>query len=212
MEGQMGNPREGPRDEILVVAAIMGDLDAFNLLASRYRAAVVRAAESIVGRQHAEDVAQEALLLAFKALPSIECPAKFATWLNAITRNRALRFLKREQAASSLRVELDEVLLERLGALAHMPERETDQQLDMALEKVPHDYALVLRLRFFDQMPLKRIAAFLGVPLSTVKWRLHRGKKLLREQIEDLRGVAHEATIVGACPQQRSWSWKEKKK
>ena len=33
-----------------------------------------------------------------------------------------------------------------------------------------------LRLRFFDDMPLKRIAAFMGVPLSTVKWRIHHGK------------------------------------
>jgi DNA-directed RNA polymerase specialized sigma24 family protein len=38
-------------------------------------------------------------------------------------------------------------------------------------------------------MPLKRIAAFLGVPVSTVKWRLHRGKSLLREKVELLREV-----------------------
>jgi DNA-directed RNA polymerase specialized sigma24 family protein len=35
-------------------------------------------------------------------------------------------------------------------------------------------------LRFFDEMPLKRIAAFLGVAVTTVKWRVHRGKQLLR--------------------------------
>ena len=57
----------------------------------------------------------------------------------------------------------------------------------LALENVPADYALVLRLRFFDEMPLKRIGAFLGAPLSTVKWRIHRGKQLLREQVELLR-------------------------
>jgi DNA-directed RNA polymerase specialized sigma24 family protein len=41
-----------------------------------------------------------------------------------------------------------------------------------------------LRLRFLDEMPLERIAAFMGVPLSTVKWRLHHGKKLLRVKVE----------------------------
>jgi DNA-directed RNA polymerase specialized sigma24 family protein len=41
-----------------------------------------------------------------------------------------------------------------------------------------------LRLRFFDDMPLNRIAAFMGVPLSTVKWRIHHGKKLLRSKVE----------------------------
>src|SRR5580765_307645 len=85
-----------PPDEVLVVAAILGDLDAFDELASRYRAAVVRTAWAIVGREDAEDVAQDSLLLAFKALPSIEDPTKFAAWLAAITRHRAMRFGKRE--------------------------------------------------------------------------------------------------------------------
>src|SRR6266853_802373 len=91
-------------DEILVVEAILGNLDAFDELALRYRAAVMRTAQAIVGREFAEDVAQE---------------------------------------------------------------------------------ALVLKLRFLDEMPLKRIAAFLGAPLSTVKWRVHQGKKLLRAAMSD---------------------------
>jgi RNA polymerase sigma-70 factor (ECF subfamily) len=177
-----------PPDEVLVVAAILGDLDAFDELALRYRAAVVRTAQSIVGREDAEDVAQDSLLLAFKALPSIEDPAKFAAWLSAITRHRAFRFGKREGVHRSGHVNIDEFLLDQVQALGHplvMPEE--DDELKLALENVPADYALVLRLRFFDEMPLKRIAAFLGAPLSTVKWRVHRGKQLLREQIELLR-------------------------
>src|SRR3982750_1096368 len=95
-------------DELLVVAAILGDLGAFDELASRYRAAVVRTAQSIVGRTDAEDVAQDALLLAFKALPAVENPAKFAAWLSAITRHRALRWNRRERAEHGERVELDD--------------------------------------------------------------------------------------------------------
>jgi RNA polymerase sigma-70 factor, ECF subfamily len=183
----MAKPGAEPPDEALVVASILGDLDAFDLLATRYRAAAVRAAQSVVGREDAEDVAQDALLLAFKALPSIEDPAKFAAWLSAITRHRALRFGKRESAHQRGRVELDEFLLEQVGALAQPFVSDGDKELERALENLPADYALVLRLRFFDEMPLKRIAAFLGAPLSTVKWRAHRGKQLLREQIELLR-------------------------
>lgn len=186
-----------PPDEVLVVAAILGDLDAFGELALRYRAAVVRSAQVIVGREDAEDVAQDALLLAFKALPSIEEPTKFAAWLSAITRHRAFRFSKRERSHQSGRIDLDEFLLEQVHALAHplVVATEGDDELKLALESVPPDYALVLRLKFFDEMPLKRIAAFLSVPLSTVKWRIHRGKELLREEIELLR--------------QRGETWKE---
>jgi RNA polymerase sigma-70 factor (ECF subfamily) len=132
-------------------------------------------------------VAQDALLLAFKALPTIEEPNKFAAWLSAITRHRAFRFNKRESAQLSKRVGLDEVLLEKIDALARpFTETSNNEEVMMALDNLPNDYALPLRLRFLDEMPLKRIAAFMGLPLSTVKWRLHQGKQLLREKLTPL--------------------------
>lgn len=188
-----------PQDEVLVVAAILGRLDAFDELALRYRAAVVRTAQAIVGRENAEDAAQDALLLAFKALPSIEDPSKFAAWLGAITRHRAMRFGKRERARQAGRVEIDEVLIEYIGSLSQplLEERGASEEMRNALDEMPADYALALRLHFFDEMPHKRIAAFLGVPVSTVKWRVHKGKKLLRRQIEISR--------------EREAKWKENK-
>lgn len=180
---------KGTPDEVLVVAAIFGDLSAFDELVLRYQWAVLRTARGIVGADNAEDVTQDSFLLAFKALPSIDEPNKFAVWLNAITRNRAFRFLKETGKHSNKRVEFDEFLLENISAFSNSPakESETKQELALALEKVPTDYALVLQLHFLDEMPLKRIAAYLGAPLSTVKWRVHQGKKLLREEVENLR-------------------------
>ena len=172
-------------DEVLVIAAILGNLEAFEELVVRYRPAVVRLARTIVGADHAEDVAQDSLLLAFKALPGIEEPRKFPAWLSAITRHRALRFSKSETAQLSKRVALDEALLEKIEALAKpLAEKERDEEMIAALESLPADYAMPLRLRFLDEMPLNRIAAFMGIPLSTVKWRIHHGKKLLRQRVK----------------------------
>ncbi len=172
-------------DEILVVAAMVGDLGAFDTLAMRYRQGVVRAAQAIVGREDAEDVAQEALLLAFKALPSLEDPVRFPAWLHAITRHRAFRFDRRERVRRRTHVPMDDLLLERIPALTRpVPVLEPDNELQSALNGISPDHALVLRLHFLDEMPLKRIAAFLGVPLTTVKWRVHRGKELMREIVE----------------------------
>jgi RNA polymerase sigma-70 factor (ECF subfamily) len=172
-------------DEVLVLGAILGNLEAFEELVVRYRPAVVRLARTIVGADHAEDVAQDSLLLAFKALPGIDEPRKFPAWLSAITRHRALRFSKSETAHMSKRVALDEALLEKIEALAKpLAEKERDEEMIAALESLPPDYAMALRLRFLDDMPLNRIAAFMGIPLSTVKWRIHHGKKLLRERIK----------------------------
>lgn len=176
-------------DEVLVLGAILGNLEAFEQLVLRYRPAVVRLARTIVGGDDAEDVAQDALLLAFKALPSIEEPRRFAAWLSAITRHRALRFSQSEGKHVSKRVALDEALIEKIEALAvpaakNAEENERDQEMISALDSLSADYAMPLRLHFLDEMPLKRIAAFMGVPLSTVKWRIHHGKKLLRAQLE----------------------------
>src|SRR6185503_5995076 len=172
-------------DEVLVIAAILGNLEAFEELVVRYRPAVVRLARTIVGADHAEDVAQDSLLLAFKALPGIEEPRKFGAWLSAITRNRALRFSKSETSHTSKRVALDEALLEKIEALATpLADKERDDAMIQALDSLPAEYAMPLRLRFLDEMPLDRIAAFMGVPLSTVKWRIHHGKKLLKAKVE----------------------------
>ena len=176
------SPTESP-DELLVVAAIFGNLEAFEELVMRYRPAVVRLARTIAGADYAEDVAQDSLLLAFKALPGIEEPRKFGAWLSAITRHRALRFSKSETMQK--RVPLDEALLEKIEALARpIADKERDEATIQALDSLPADYAMPLRLRFLDDMPLDRIAAFMGVPLSTVKWRIHHGKKLLRAKVE----------------------------
>jgi len=178
-------------DETLVIAAILGDLRSFDELVMRYRAAAYRVAQSIIGiscagDETAEDAVQESLLLAFKALPSIEEPAKFASWLYAITRHVALRMSRNSQKERSRRVELDEMLIEHSQALAvtFIP-RDTseDAWVRAAVAGLDENHRLILQLRFYDEMPLKRIADFLDLPLTTVKWRLHRAKKLLREKL-----------------------------
>jgi RNA polymerase sigma-70 factor, ECF subfamily len=172
-------------DEILVMAAILGDLDAFEELVIRYRPAVVRLARSIVGENDGEDVAQDSLLLAFKALPTIEEPRKFAAWLSAITRHRAFRFSKSEKVHLSKRLDMDELLLEKIHALGQpLFEKSENTEAMERLAELPDEYSMPMRLRFVDEMPVKRIAAFMGLPLSTVKWRLHQGKKLMKEKLE----------------------------
>ena len=65
---------------------------------------------------------------------------------------------------------------------------EENKALEYALDQISQEYALILRLRFLDEMPLKRISALLDVPISTVKWRIYKGKQLLKELLERERG------------------------
>lgn len=177
-------------DEQLVLNALVGDLGAFDELVSRYRGAVVVVAVQALGsREAAEDLAQEAFLLAFKALPQLQEPARFGSWICSITRHRAWRVGRQEARQEPTEdSKLDTLILRHSPALSACPEetllRRSDQeQLRERLSELPTEFQIVLQLRYFEEWPVARIADFLTLPLTTIKWRLHRGRELLRRRL-----------------------------
>ena len=174
-------------DEKLVVAALLGDVAAFDVLVLRYRPAVLAAVSRQISRRElAEDVCQEAFLLAFKALPQLADRSRFPAWLHAIARRQAIRHSRGEARASH--TPLDELILEHSEVLCQTGweavERKAEQEwVREAMATLPQEFQLVLTLRYWSEMPLERISAFLGLPLSTVKWRLHRARALMRERL-----------------------------
>jgi RNA polymerase sigma-70 factor, ECF subfamily len=178
-------------DEELVVAAILGDLEGYDELVRRYRGAVLAAAEQVLrDPAAAQDVAQEALLLAFKALPQLEEPSHFAGWLYSIARHRARRVALRDRRSEPTGPsELDRLILEHSAELAKNPQEEVGRRAERQgiremLDRLPPEYQMVLRLRYYAEWSVGQIAAFLSLPVTTVKWRLHRGRELMRRHIE----------------------------
>jgi RNA polymerase sigma-70 factor (ECF subfamily) len=180
-------------DDELVVAALLGEIAAFDMLVLRYRPAVLAAVgRQISQRGLAEDICQEAFLLAYKALPQLSDPERFGAWLHAIARRQAIRHARGEARASHS--PLDEMLLEQskvLGWQANVAqsgwetlERKADQEwVRQAMATLPEEFQIVLTLRYWSELPLERIASFLGLPLSTIKWRLHRARALMRQRL-----------------------------
>jgi RNA polymerase sigma-70 factor, ECF subfamily len=174
-------------DEELVVAALLGEFGAFDVLVLRYRPAVLAAvSRQISQRGLAEDICQETFLLAFKALPQLNDPDCFAAWLHAIARRQAIRHARGEARASH--TPLDEMILEYSEVLGQSGwetlERRADQEwVREAMATLPEEFQIVLTLRYWSEMPLERIANFLDLPLTTVKWRLHRARALMRQRL-----------------------------
>ena len=177
----------------LVIAALLGSLDAFDELALRFRPAV----ETVVSQylksvQDVEDVVQDVFLLSFKALPDLEEPNKFSSWLYAIARNRAIRYQKKDGRMEP-RSELDIFILKNTKAIAPDPaqiveQKVTHELLHLILNGLSPEYKTVLELRYWDEMSVKSIADFLAVPESTVKWRLYKAKQLLKQRLEKIGG------------------------
>ena len=176
-------------DAELVVAALAGNTQAFDVLVTRYRRAMLTIAQQIVRNPtDAEDVVQDALLRAFEALPQLSDLNRFGAWLHSITRNRALRYYKnasRYQPQEDMEPHLNRVADTSAADPAHIVERELTQQgIRDAIQELPTDYQAVIELFYWAEMPQKRMAEFLSLPLTTVKWRLHKAKELLKTILE----------------------------
>jgi RNA polymerase sigma-70 factor (ECF subfamily) len=161
----------------------------------------------------AEDLVQEAALLAFRAFASFEPGTNFRAWFFRILTNcyfSKRRREKRRPVTSDLDDTPDLYLYAR-SAEAGFPTQGPDpaaQLLDRmgtervvaAIDRLPEEYRVVSTLYFMEDLSYEEIAAALGCPIGTVRSRLHRGRKMLQKalwQVAEESGiVAHHVTGV----------------
>jgi RNA polymerase sigma-70 factor (ECF subfamily) len=185
--------RETPQLRALLEAAKAGDREAFGDLVILHQRVVMRAALAALGaREDAEDATQEAFVIAWQKLPGFRGDSLFRTWLLTIVWRKALdRRRQRRVWWSRTQPTRPDAQFDPLDALAGDapdPER-TALSRDMA-ERV-RDEILKLSPKLKDTLLLAasgehtytEIAAMLGVPLGTVKWRVAEARRLVLEQI-----------------------------
>lgn len=130
----------------------------------------------------AEDVAQEALLRAYRRFARLRDPSRFRGWLVRITFRLAL-----DQARSARRREHRETLwamsTPRPTAEDIAASNEFGRRLEQAMESLPNKSRLVLLLASMDGHSLEKVAEVLQLPLGTVKSRLHSARKQLAEKL-----------------------------
>ncbi|HEY5627987.1 MAG TPA: sigma-70 family RNA polymerase sigma factor [Candidatus Limnocylindrales bacterium] len=185
-------------DRTIVEAVLAGDHDAYRRLVERESASVVAACARILGdRSEAEDVAQEAFVIAFRSLGSWRAEGPFGAWLSRIAVRLAVRSAGRRRQVTWLdpmAAESDEPGQDRYrtsGASdaidpAHAVLRaEQDAHIRSAVASLDEPYREVVALRFFAERSLLEIAEATDRPLGTVKTHLHRGLARLRKALED---------------------------
>ncbi len=188
-------PERRRKEFLLVQAAQKGDEQAFTKLFDMYYKTIYYTVLKLVkNEQDAEDLTLEAFTKAFENIQYYVPTHAFLTWLSKIAVNRSIDFLRKNKN-SNLTYSMDEPHPQAEDENASLkyviqsgqidPEddfikNETNQILYNFIDKLPHDYAEILKLRFFGLMSYKEIAKKLKLPLGTVKARIHRGKELLR--------------------------------
>lgn len=182
---------EVAEDHALVRRAQAGDERAFESLVRRHQQRAWRVARNLVPTdEDAQDLAQEAFLRVFKNLASFDFGHAFTTWLYRIVTNLAIDHLRRRRPASST-APLDEdegeieLVDERVAAPSEALEaRELSDEVRATLASLAPHFQSVLLLREMEGLPCNEIAHIVGATHVTVRWRLHRGRKLFQEEWE----------------------------
>lgn len=185
-----------PSDDRTIVAAVLdGDRDAFRILVDRESAAIVRACHRVLGDlAEAEDVAQEAFVIAYRSLATWRADGPFGAWLSRIAVRLAIRQASKRKTVAWARPADGEDHDARIQALpagrGSDPEGlvlrgERQRTVRDAVARLDEPYREVVALRFFAERSLEEIAAITGRPLGTVKTHLHRGLIRLRGRLDD---------------------------
>jgi RNA polymerase sigma-70 factor (ECF subfamily) len=170
----------------LVESVRNGDPGAFDLLVRRYMRRGFSIAYRILGqREDAEDLVQDAFLAALEGIDTFEPGRPFGPWFYRIVVNRGFN----ARRARALRE--TEAIPEATAASSPSPEQSAERaelrrRLTEAMASLPERERLVVQLFELEGFTSAEIAGILQIPAGTVRWNLHRARKILRASLAPL--------------------------
>ena len=179
-------------DTELVVRAQHGDKDAYALLATGMADRFLAVARRILrDLDLAQDATQQALLAVWQDLPHLRDPARFEAWsYRLLVRACYAEGRKQRRWAPNLRLLPADELMDA-GGYDSVVDRD---QLEAGFRRLSLDHRTVVVLHHYLDLPLDRVAELLGVPVGTVRSRLHYAMRALRAALDaDARRPTREA-------------------
>jgi len=181
-------------DTSLAERALGRDAEAIRTIMRRYNRRLYRMARSILGNDtEAEDAVQNAYLKAFRGLGEFRAEASLGTWLTRIVINEALAIARNrkpglewsdgEQALSGGTV-IPFPTATNVDPERAMAQSQIQVAVERAIDELPDAFRTVLVARVLEGMSLEETADLLHLRVETVKTRLHRARRLLRDAVE----------------------------
>lgn len=192
-------------DADLVENARRGDHDAFREIMTRHNQRLYRLARMLLKDDaEAEEAVQEAYLRAFTGLAGFRGEAALTTWLTRIVLNEALGRKRRKRPTVEL--EVVETLQQQKAQIISFPTADSDPErhaaqreirrlIERAIESLPEPFRLVFVMRDVEEMSIEETAAFLNIRPETVKTRLHRARRLMRQALDQRLASALKDTF-----------------
>jgi RNA polymerase sigma-70 factor, ECF subfamily len=183
------------REKALISRILAGETDLFHELIRPYEHMVYSTVFAMVKNEaEAEDGAQDTMISAFRHLRSFRGDSKFSTWLVTIAINEGRKRLRKNRTAGleSLDREKEEhegdftpVALtdwREIPSVA-LEKKELRERVRAAVQDLPEIYREVVVLRDLEELNQEETAAALGIPITLVKVRLHRGRMMMQKKL-----------------------------
>lgn len=188
-------------DQLLVERAQRGDKQAFGLLVSKYQRKLARLLSRLIrDPAEVEDVAQEAFIKAYRALPSFRGDSAFYTWLYRIGINTAKNYLVSQGRRAPTTTEFDSEEAESFEDGDQLrdintPERvllskQIGETVNSAMEALPEELRTAIMLREIEGLSYEEIASIMECPIGTVRSRIFRAREAIADKLRPLLDTA----------------------
>lgn len=187
---------EQKKDLVLVRRAQQGDKAAFDLLVRKYQNKIIGLVSRYLGNNgDVQDVAQDAFIKAYTALPGFRGEAAFYTWIYRIAVNSAKNYLM-AKGRRPISVDVDSEDGDMYESNEALQENASPERLALTneiktvvfetIENLPEELKVAIQLREIDGMSYEEISAAMGCPVGTVRSRIFRAREAIDERLAPL--------------------------
>jgi RNA polymerase sigma-70 factor (ECF subfamily) len=176
-------------DNELVKQVCMGETQLFRLLIERHQQHIFNLCYRMLRQfEEADDATQDTFLKAYRSLKQFRGDARLKTWLCQIARNECLNRLRHENMASldqQLTTDYSFQIADSMPSpLELIEQRETQSIVHEAINKLPHQYRLVITLFHLNGLSYEEISQVMEIPMGTVKTHIFRARELLKSKLQ----------------------------
>ncbi len=190
-------------DQQLVERVQRGDKAAFDLLVVKYQRKIFRLLSRLIrDAAEVEDVAQEAFIKAYRALPNFRGDSAFYTWLYRIAINTAKNFLVSQGRRAPTSTEADVEDAETFDDGEHLRDlntpdamlltRQVADAVNRAIDRLPEDLKTAIVLRELEGLSYEEIAETMNCPIGTVRSRIFRAREAIAEELRPVLNTSKD--------------------